>query len=142
MSVRDWMSPDPVTISGDTTVQEARRLLDYYGIRHLLVVDADRLVGVISDRDVRIDEKSLRKAITDGTVATLVDDRRTADAIMSSPAQVIDIEQPVEAAARLMVSRRISALPVVEADNLVRGIITSTDCLLASLSRVPGTEIP
>ena len=135
MLVRNWMSPDPVTISGDTTVHEARRLLDYYGIRHLLVVDADRLVGVVSDRDVRIDDTSLRKAIRDGTVADLVDDKRTTAAIMSSPAQVIDIDASVEAAARLMLSRRISALPVVEFDNRLRGVITTTDCLLASLSR-------
>lgn len=138
MLVRDWMSPDPVTISGDTTVQEARRLLDYYGIRHLLVVDADRLVGVVSDRDVRLNENTLRKASRNATVASLLEDRRTVGDMMSSPAQVIDIDEHVEAAARLMLSSRISALPVMEAGHRLCGIITTTDCLLASLSQPAG----
>lgn len=140
MFVRDWMSPDPVTVSGDTPVQETRRLLDYYGIRHLLVVDAGRLVGVVSDRDVRITDSALRKALRSATVANLVDDERPTETIMSSPAHVIDIDEPVEAAARLMLSRRISALPVVEGCNRLCGIITSTDCLLASLSQPVGVE--
>lgn len=134
MLVRDWMSPDPVTISGDTPVHEARRLLAYYGIRHLLVVDADRLVGVISDRDVRVDDVALRKAIRAGSVATLVKDERPAETIMSSQVQVIGPDEAVEAAARLMLSRRISALPVVDEGSRLHGIITTTDCLLASLS--------
>ena len=140
MLVRDWMSPDPVTVRGDTTVQETRRLLDYYGIRHLLVVDAGRLVGVVSDRDVRITDSALRKALRNATVSKLVDDRRPTETIMSSPAHIIDIDEPVEAAARLMLSRRISALPVVESGNRLCGIITSTDCLLASLSQPVGVE--
>lgn len=135
MLVRDWMSPDPVTVSGDTPVHEVRELLDYYGIRHLLVVDADRLLGVLSDRDVRLDGATLREAVHAGSVATLVDDERPADTIMSSPVHVVGRDEPVEAAARLLLSRRINALPVVDEDSRVHGIITTTDCLLASLSQ-------
>lgn len=133
MLVRDWMSPDPVTITRDTTVREARRLLRYYGIRHLVVVDDDRVVGVVSDRDVRLEISSVRTAINNGTVAHLVYDGRTVDQIMSRPVHSITLNEPVEAAARLMLSRRISALPVVEVDDRLRGMITTTDCLLASL---------
>lgn len=143
MLVRDWMSPDPVTVTPSTPVEEARHLLRRYGVRHLPVVGADgRLVGVVSDRDVAVDEAALQQALsrlaelsrvvlseaagTDRTVAT----------VMSSPPQIIGPDEPVEAAARLMLSRCISALPVVANDELV-GVITTTDCLLASLTPAP-----
>lgn len=49
-------------------------------------------------------------------------------------------DDTVEVAARRMLSRRVSALPVVDEDGGLRGVITTTDCLLASLSpvREPG----
>jgi acetoin utilization protein AcuB len=118
MRVGDWMSPDPLTVTPSTPVREARGLLHRYGIRHLPVVD--RVVGVVSDRDVRGDRR------VDAEVAET----------MSSPPHVIHVDDPIEAAARAMLSRHISALPVLEDDRLV-GIITTTDCLLAYLSRTP-----
>jgi acetoin utilization protein AcuB len=118
MRVGDWMSPDPLTVTPDSTVEEARELLHRYGIRHLPVVDGDAVVGFLSDRDVR--------GGRGGEVAEA----------MNTPVHVIDIDGSIEAAARLMLSRHISALPVLEEGRLV-GIVTTTDCLLAYLSRTP-----
>jgi acetoin utilization protein AcuB len=126
------MSPDPVTVSPDTTVAEARGLLEAEGIRHLPVVDAGRLTGIVSDRDIGISDASLRAAVKHHTVDTLLDDERPVEAVMSSTPHVIAADAGIAQAARLMVSRRINALPVVDDDTLV-GIITSVDCLLASL---------
>lgn len=140
MFVRDWMSPDPVTVTPSTPVEEARRLLHRYGVRHLPVVNGrGHLVGVVSDRDVAIDEAALQQALTRlaerrlGGLADAAGTERTVATVMSSPPQVIGPDEPVEAAARLMLSRCISALPVVAHDELV-GVITTTDCLLASLT--------
>jgi acetoin utilization protein AcuB len=137
MRVSEWMSPDPVTVTPTTTVLEARRLLRYYGVRHLPVVEGGRVVGVISDRDVHLDEEQLERLrqVTElGSVlgaGTLVED------VMSSPAQTIGAHEDINAAARLMLSRRINALPVVSADGTLMGVITTTDCLLASLAPEP-----
>jgi CBS domain-containing protein len=46
------MSPDPLTVTGATAVTEIAGMLRRYGIRHLAVVEHDRLVGMLSDRDV------------------------------------------------------------------------------------------
>lgn len=132
MQVREWMSSDPVTVSVDDTVSDARRLLDTEGVRHLPVVDDTRLVGIVSDRDVAIREKALRQAVQHHDVAALLDDERPVEAVMSSDVHTVDIDVPIAEAARTLVSRRINALPVVEDGQLV-GILTSTDCLLATL---------
>jgi acetoin utilization protein AcuB len=119
MLVREWMSPYPMTTTQATTAATAGQTMSSNGIRHLPVVLHARVVGMISDRDVR-------SAFPGASVGK----------VMSAPAHVIRDEDSVEAAARLMLSRRISALPVVDAAGELVGMITTTDCLLASLSPV------
>ena len=136
MQVREWMSPDPVTVTPQTTVADARQLLSEHGFRHLPVVDGGVLVGIVSDRDVAINPRALRAAVRRHTVGDLVDDDRPVEAVMSHAPHVIDAEATLEAAARLLVSRQINALPVVDDSRALVGIITSVDCLLATLQPV------
>jgi acetoin utilization protein AcuB len=117
MQVREWMSPDPITTTQGTPAAKAAHVMVTYGIRHLPVVTGERVVGMVSDRDVR----SALPGVTVGKV-------------MSAPAYVVRDDDSVEGAARLMLSRRISALPVIDAADRLIGMITTTDCLLASLS--------
>lgn len=133
MKVREWMSPDPVTVGPDTTVAAARDLLDAKGFRHLPVVDHGRLIGIVSDRDVGISATALRTALREHTIEDLLDDGRPIEAVMSTRPHVIPADATLEEAARLLVSRRISALPVVDDDQALVGIVTTVDCLLASL---------
>ncbi|HUH08614.1 MAG TPA: CBS domain-containing protein [Egibacteraceae bacterium] len=140
MRVRDWMSPDPITVTPFTDVAEARRLLHRYGIRHLPVVDHGRVAGIISDRDVQITDAALdemvRRTSAPGRAVPgeAVGEGVSVGTVMSSPAHMISDGESVEAASRLMLSRRISALPVIGDDGDLLGIITTTDCLLASLT--------
>ena len=117
MRVRSWMSPDPVSTAPGALVAEAGRVMHTYGIRHLPVVLHGRVVGMLSDRDVR----------------GALPGRSVAD-VMSAPAHVVGADDTIEAASRLMLSRHISALPVVDVDQQLLGMITTTDCLLASLT--------
>jgi acetoin utilization protein AcuB len=135
MRVREWMSPDPVTVEPSTSVREARRLLRYYGIRHLPVVESDRVVGMLSDRDVRIDDSALDAiAAASSHPHEAGGATREVRLVMSAPVHVIGPDEAVVAAARAMLSWRVSALPVVNGQNRLLGLITTTDCLLASLS--------
>lgn len=137
MQVREWMSPDPVTVTPTTTVADARTLLSEHGFRHLPVVDGGGvLVGIVSDRDVAINPRALRAAVRRHTVGDLVDDDRTVEAVMSRDPHVVDADATLDAAARLLVSRQISALPVLDDDRALIGIITSVDCLLATLQPI------
>lgn len=130
MRVADWMSADPVTVEPATPLHEARRLLSHYGIRHLPVMRGGVLVGVISDRDLRNADDLPRDLGPDDPQtrqAAIVED------VMSTPAYFVTGDDRIETAARLMLSRRISAAPVVDADRSLVGMITTTDCLLAML---------
>lgn len=132
MRVREWMSPDPVTVEATMTVREARRLLAYYGIRHLPVVRDGAVVGMLSDRDLRLDDDVV-EALAHGVPAAELGLDRPVEVVMSSPVHTIGDGEPIEAAARLMLSRRISAVPVLDGEGALVGLVTTTDCLLASL---------
>lgn len=132
MNVRDWMSPDPVTAAPDATVASARATMESAGIRHLPIVDGQKLVGIVSDRDIAIRDAALRAALADHTVGELLDDDRPVEAVMSPSPHVVDVDASLRDAARAMVSRHINALPVMD-DGRLAGIITSVDCLLAYL---------
>lgn len=122
MQIRDWMSPDPLTVRRGAALEDALQLISERGIRHLPVVDArGELVGMLSDRDIigapRGDDD--REALTIG-------------AVMSHPVHTVGSDATIAEAARTMLSRRINSVPVVDDGKLV-GLVTSSDCLLALL---------
>ena len=124
MLVHGRMSAEVITASPGTTVAEALEVMAANGIRHLPVVDAGRLAGIVTDRD-------LRQAAADGGV--------TVDALMTTPALVVAPHVPVESAAALLSEHRIGCLPVVDGDELV-GILTESDVLRAFVELMVGRE--
>lgn len=139
MLVRDVMRPDPVTVTPDTTLPEAVRLAAQRGIRHLPVVQGDRLVGIVSDRDLKRAMASPATTLEAHELRYLLE-RLPVREIMSTGVITIGPTMPVEEAARLMVLEKIGALPVTEAGRLV-GIVTETD-VLALFARALGVGEP
>jgi acetoin utilization protein AcuB len=132
MLVRDIMSSPALAVSAETTLQDAYRTMREKGIRHFPVVDGDRLVGVITDRDLRLATSSLGPSpFAPGTPVS---------AVMSQPPLTADSADPVEDAARTMRERKIGCLPVVDGGRLI-GIITGLD-LLDALMRMTGVDKP
>jgi acetoin utilization protein AcuB len=121
--VRDVMTHRLVTIGPETSCDEARRLMEERRIRHLPVVARGRLVGMVSDRDVRSAAARAPGAL--------------ADRIMTPDPVTVTPETRVEHAARLMLDGRFGSLPVTDGDALI-GIVTYTD-LLRALVRVIDT---
>jgi len=64
MKVRELMTGAPITVSPDTSVFDARRLMLKERIRHLLVTDDRRLVGIITDRDIRLNLPSQARSLS------------------------------------------------------------------------------
>lgn len=126
MLVQDVMRRDVVTVAPDTTLPAAIHRMGERGIRHLPVVEGDRLVGIVSDRDLKRAMGSGSGLERDERADWL--DRLCVAEFMTRAVLTIGPGFPVEDAARVMVRERISALPVTEAGRLV-GIVTETDVL-------------
>ncbi len=120
MLVKDIMRSPVTVIPTGTTLGEAFGLFQSRGIRHLPVVDQGRLVGVLTDRDLRATTSNLS-----GTPHTAGDPVSTA---MTSPVLTADPLDPVEDAARIMRAHKIGCLPVMDGAELV-GILTGMDIL-------------
>ncbi len=131
MHVKEWMSASPITVTPDTPMYEARRLMQEKQVRHLPVTDRDRLVGILTDRDIRLNLPSPATSLSVWEINYLLA-RLTVGEVMTRGVVTIAPDRPAEEAARLMLERRIGALPVVEDGRLV-GIITETDLLRAWL---------
>ncbi len=132
MLVRDIMRRPAIAASAETTLRDAYRTMQREGIRHLPVLEGDAIVGVVTDRDLRLATSSLADA-------PLPSDRRVSE-VMSRHPETADPGDPVEDAARTMRQRKIGCLPVVEGGQLV-GIVTGLD-LLDALLRMTGVDKP
>jgi len=112
--VADVMVAPVVTVTPDTRVGAARRLLRRARIRHLPVLERSLLVGIVSDRDLR---EARSEAIPVREVMTRL-------------VFVLSPDAPVSAAARIFSQYRFGAMPVLKARELV-GIVSVVDVLFA-----------
>jgi CBS domain-containing protein len=121
------MTPCPLTVGAQDSLDLAQSLMKAERVRHLPVVEGERVIGMLSQHDV---------LAAVGEAAPLAE-RHTllVGEVMSSPAVQIGAERRAAVAARLLCHRRLGALPVVRAGRLV-GIVTTADFFhhLASLS--------
>jgi acetoin utilization protein AcuB len=127
MLVKDIMQHDVACVRPETPLEEIVLLLQRRGVRHLAVLDHEELVGVISDRDLKSvlpgPVKRAETATGSGSGAVRAGD------IMTKRVITVEPMVSVEDAARLLVEKRIGALPVTDGGTLV-GIVTETDVLL------------
>lgn len=129
MRVRDIMTISCITAPPTMPVLEARQLMLEKRIRHLLVTDEPKLVGIVTDRDIRLNLPSPATSLSVWEINYLLA-RMTLASVMTK--NVVSVESGREAteAAQLMLDHKIGALPVVDRGHLV-GIITETDLLRA-----------
>lgn len=120
------MTRDVVTVPPAATVADALDTLNANSIRHLPVVEGGRVVGILSDRDLRV-------AITGRPEDTSIADVMTRDPFTATP------EMTVEEAGRAMVEHAVGCLPVVDDGELV-GVVTKSDLLRAFVELLGGRE--
>ena len=132
MKVKDWMTPDPKTVSEDDPVKTAVTLVIKNRIRHLPVVRGHSLVGIISDRDLK---RAMPSVVAGATAEeyqafmeeTPVEQAMTADPIACAPdTDLVDL-------VREFCQKKVGAIPVVDGERLV-GIVTQTDMMEAFLT--------
>jgi acetoin utilization protein AcuB len=133
MPVQDWMSKDLVTIEEDTSIMKASKVMKQNNIQHLPVLSQGRLVSIVSDRDLK--EATPSKATTlDIHEMYFLLDKVTVKSLMPKQLFTIAPGDTVEKAAAAMLKHHISALPVVDAQGTLAGIITKGDIFRAFVS--------
>jgi CBS domain-containing protein len=140
MYVRDFMTPDPVTLTPDDTLREARRLMEELNLRRFPVVENGKLVGIVTDRDVRQADTS-SAVVQERRYQEYILDRIQIRGIMTPDPITVATDTPLIEAARLLLENKIGGLPVVEQGSLVV-IITETDLirtLTELLTRISGS---
>ncbi len=124
--VKDWMTRDVVTIAPDVTLPEAHRLMDDKKIRRLPVIENGHLVGIVTRGDVRGAEPSGATSLSIWEVNYLLSKLKVGE-IMTHRPVTISAEETIGEAARLMLEKKISGLPVLDREGRVVGIITESD---------------
>ena len=133
--VRNWMTPHPITITPQTTLPEAKQLMLDYHLRRLPVVDKDKLVGMVTWRDINRAESSVSSTLSLYEMS-LMRARMTVREFMSTALVTISPDTTIEEAAGLMIEHKISGLPVVEDGRMV-GLITETDICIFVMQQFP-----
>ena len=121
MLVGQIMSQKIVTISPDKRVGQALKLMQKHQIRHLPVMEHNRMVGWITSRDLR-----------EVLLASMLEDIKVGDVMVQAPLSVTP-DTEVEEAARLIHEHKIGGMPVMEGDKLV-GVITMPDLISAFIA--------
>lgn len=118
MLVKEIMTEDPITIDINSDVKEATRLLSYHNIGRLLVTKDNILVGIVTDGDLMIEHER----------ETPIKD------FMSENLILINKNQSVKEAARILAKHQISGLPVVDDQDDLVGIVTVEDIVYRYLA--------
>ena len=134
--VRDWMTGNLVTLSPKASVAEALTLCRERRIRHIPIVEEGRLIGIVSDRDLR----DASPALGDAERASTLQEKRVGD-VMTREVSTTVPEEFIENVAQEMYELKIGSLPVVaeEDEEKLLGIVTSSDVMraLVTLAGLP-----
>lgn len=137
MLVQKWMTPDPIAATPTTSLAEALGLTRSRRIRHLPVVEHGGLVGIVSDRDIRLAMPSPLEVEDADRLAFL--ERMRVESIMIREVITAGLNDTVEDAARLFRRHAIGSLPVVDARGGLLGILTESDILRAFVEILGGS---
>lgn len=127
MLIRDWMTTDVITASLETSMLKVSKMMKEYDIRRVPVVDAQgKIVGIVSDRDVKDASPSKATTLDMHELYYLLSEIKVRD-IMTPDPVTVSLRDTVERVALLMQERAIGGLPVVDDDGTLVGIITDHD---------------
>jgi acetoin utilization protein AcuB len=130
MLIKDWMTKDPVTIADDTSMIKAIHIMKERRFRRLPVVASGRLVGMVTDRDLKEAAPSKATTLDVHELYYLLAELQVKEIMSHNPLSVSQ-NDTVEHAAQIMLDHTISGLPVVDATGKVVGIITQSDVFRA-----------
>ena len=129
-TIRDAMTPNPTTVEPSTTVREAAQKMKSEGVGSLPIVEGNRLVGVVTDRDLAI------RVLAEGK-----DAETAVSEIASKDVVTVDPQQGLEEAARLMAEHQVRRLPVCEEDGRLVGVVAQADVAQSGHDTLTGETV-
>lgn len=136
LTVGDYMSVDPVTVAPQDSLRRVIELLRRRDIRAVPVVEDGKLVGIVTDRDVRQVAPAYPLFRDDDEIRRYTENL-TVTAAMSADPMTVSPLTPLVEAAKILETYRISSLPVVEGFRVV-GILSVTDLLRVFVAQNTG----
>ena len=115
--IRDFMTSNPRTLESGSNAADAARLMRDENVGIVPVVEGERLVGTITDRDIAL------RVVADGKAP----ESTTVGEIASRELVTVDPKQDLDEALRLMARHQVRRLPVVEEDGKLVGIVAQAD---------------
>jgi CBS domain-containing protein len=150
LRVRDALTKDVVAVNADDSVQEALRLMVENHVSALPVVNGKELcVGILSSTDLLglardLNEELSEMQVAEFTPQSLIDQmaeqdfgRRRVHELMTEIVETVGPEAPLAAAARAMLRHQVHRLPVVNEQQRLVGIISTTDIIAAFVDAAP-----
>jgi acetoin utilization protein AcuB len=129
MKVSKYMTRKLITVTSGMSVKDAFLTMRTHRVRHLPVVDGDKLEGIISDRDLR--RPRWADALEDWTNYYQIDDDIAVNDVMTSNPEVLRTYDPILKAIAIFREHRYGALPVLDKTGALVGILSAQDLLLA-----------
>lgn len=130
MHVRDWMTHDPITVSPETPVMEALRIIKEHGFRRLPVVENGQLIGIATRKDLKDAMPSKATTLSVWELNYLLSKLTVAE-VMARPVITATENEYMEDAALRMLEHRVGGLPVLSPSGKISGVITTRDVLRA-----------
>lgn len=126
MLVRNWMSKPVITVDENNSMQEAINLLKQHNIRMLPVMGKDKIVGVITDRDLKKASVPDAKILEVHKLIYIFSKIKIKDLMTKNPI-FVSYDYTVEETAEILLANKISGVPVINEEEKLVGIITQTD---------------
>ncbi|MCK5227617.1 MAG: CBS domain-containing protein [Desulfobulbaceae bacterium] len=128
MLIKDWMAADVLTVDENTSLMRATRIMKENTIRRLPVVSHGKLIGIITDRDVKDASPSKTTSLDIHELYYLLSEMKVKEVMTPQP-YTLNGEDSLEKAAMIMVESKISGLPVIDDNDRLIGLLSETDVL-------------
>lgn len=133
MLVENWMNKNVITIDVNGSMLDATKILKERGIRHLPVLKNGKLVGIVTDRDLKKASPSDATTLEAHELLYLLANMKVEEVMTRNPVTV-PFHCTVEEAAEIMLHKKISGLPVMDKDGNVIGTLTQADVFKVLIS--------
>ncbi|MBW2609893.1 MAG: CBS domain-containing protein [Deltaproteobacteria bacterium] len=133
MLVKNWMNKDMIYVDIDTSIEGAMKLLNRFKIRILPVINKEKLVGIVTDRDLKRASASDATSLSVHELNYIISKIKVKE-IMTKEPVTVPPDYTLDETAKLFLKNKISGVPVVDNEQRCIGIITQTDLFRAIVS--------